>query len=282
MAERRMFAKSIVFSDDFLDLPLSARCLYFTLGMVADDDGFIDNARAVMRQCGCAKNDLDVLIAKQYVLTFGDGVIVIKHWRLHNYLRSDRYHMTKYTEHKAELVSGERGYERLPVGIPTVDGTDTEDRLGKDSIGLGKDSVSYLEEITTTSTSEEENAEQVVGSEEKNPCPFQKIMELYHLHCPSYPKLRAISGNRRKAVSARWREYPDLQTFRDLFIKAEASSFLKGNNDRNWTADFDWLMKPSNMPKVLEGKYDNKVSAQQPKSGSVLDMLKQMHEEADQ
>lgn len=279
MAERRMFAKAIVFSDDFLDMPLSARCLYFTLGMVADDDGFVDNARAVMRQCGCSKNDLDLLIAKQYVLVFEDGIIVIKHWRLHNYLRSDRYRATKYTNHKAELINGEHGYERLPTGIPTVASMDTEDRLGKDRDRLVKDS-DYLKGITTTSTSEDENAEQVGGSEANAPCPYQKIMELYHLHCPSYPKLRAISGNRKKAVSARWREYPNLQVFRELFMKAEASPFMKGNNDRNWTADFDWMMKASNMAKILEGKYDTKGETQKPQSGSVFDALRQMHEEA--
>lgn len=281
MAKKRMFAKDIVFSDDFLDMPISARCLYFSLGMVADDDGFVDNVRSVMRQCGAVQNDLDVLLAKQYVLAFEDGIIVIRHWRLHNYLRSDRYQPTKYAEHKAELVSGENGYERCTNGTPMVHQRLPQIKNKKEISSSLSDSSNYLEEITTMSTSEEESAEQVVGSEEKAPCPFQKIMELYHFHCPSYPKLRAISGNRRKAVSARWREYPDLQTFRDLFIKAEVSSFLKGNNDRNWTADFDWLMKPSNMPKVLEGKYDNKASTQQSKAGSVLDVLKQMHEEAE-
>lgn len=277
MAERRMFAKPIVFSDDFLDMSLSARCLYFTLGMVADDDGFVDNARAIMRQVGCSKNDLDLLIAKQYVLVFEDGVIVIKHWRLHNYLRSDRYHATKYSDHKAELINGEHGYERLPSGIPMVAGMDTEDRIGKDSIELGKDS-NYLEGTTTMSTSEDRNAEQVGGSE-ANPCPFVKITELYQCHCPSYPKLRGLSGNRRKAVAARWREYPNLDTFRELFRKAEESKFLKGFNDRNWRADFDWLMKPSNMQKVLEGKYDDN-KAPKPQSGA-LDTLRKMYQEAD-
>ena len=227
-----------------------------------------------MRQCGASQNDLDILLAKQFVLAFERGVIVIKHWYIHNYIRADRYRETKYKDFKLQLENSEKGYERLPSGIPVVDKMDTEDRLGKDR--LGKDS-NCLEGIVTMSTSESENAEQVGGSEANPPCPFSKIGELYHTHCPSYPRLRAISGNRRKAVAARWREYPNLQTFRELFIKAEASKFLKGFNNRNWRADFDWFMKPSNMQKVLEGKYDDN-KAPKPQSGA-LDTLRKMYQE---
>ena len=84
MAEKRMFAKSIVLSDAFLDMPLSARCLYFTLGMLADDMGFIGSPKAIMRQCGASIDDMNVLISKRYVLSFDSGVIVIKHWRINN------------------------------------------------------------------------------------------------------------------------------------------------------------------------------------------------------
>lgn len=86
--------------------------------------------------------------------------------------------------------------------------------------------------------------------------PFQQIVDMYHEICTSYPTLRKISANRKKAIAARWKEYgQDLNTFRELFEKAEASPFLKGRNDRNWTADFNWLMNSGNMAKVLEGKY---------------------------
>ena len=147
MAERRMFAKSIVLSDAFLDMPLSARCLYFTLGMLADDDGFVGNPKSIMRQCGASQDDMLVLLQKRYILGFDSGVIVIKHWRMNNYLRSDRYHTTTYLEEKENLVIDKRGAytERDKIkaiddaGIPTdnqvVDGRYTEVRLGKDSIG---------------------------------------------------------------------------------------------------------------------------------------------------
>ena len=79
MAERRMFAKTIVLSDAFLDMPLSARCLYFTLGMLADDDGFVNSPKSIMRQAGASTDDLNLLMAKRFILAFDSGVIVIKH-----------------------------------------------------------------------------------------------------------------------------------------------------------------------------------------------------------
>ena len=127
MAEKRMFAKTIVLSDAFLDMPMSARCLYFTFGMLADDDGFVSSPKAIMRQCGASKDDLNILLAKRYVLSFESGVIVIKHWRINNYLRTDRYIETTYLEEKSMLTLDAKGaYVEaeqdfgIPPGIPTV------------------------------------------------------------------------------------------------------------------------------------------------------------------
>ena len=100
---------------------------------------------------------------------------------------------------------------------------------------------------------------------QQDPVPFSKIVELYHSICISYPKLRAVEGNREKQIAARWKKYKSLDAFRELFEKAEASDFLKGENDRAWTADFDWLIRPTNMSKVLEGKYDGSTK---PKAGT--------------
>lgn len=153
MAERRMFAKTIVLSDAFLDLPMSARCLYFTLGMLADDDGFVNAPRAIMRQCGASDDDMKNLIAKKFVLVFESGVIVIKHWRINNYLRNDRYAETKYTEEKAQLSVDEKGgYHRgndsgipggipnngIPnIGIPSI-GKDSIDKVSLGQVSIGK------------------------------------------------------------------------------------------------------------------------------------------------
>lgn len=92
---------------------------------------------------------------------------------------------------------------------------------------------------------------------QQQPVPFTQIVELYHAICTSYPKLRAIEGNRKKQLAARWKKYGGIEAFRELFERAEASAFLKGDNDSAWAADFDWLIRPTNMSKVLEGKYDN-------------------------
>lgn len=107
MAERRMFAKTIVTSDEFLDMSATARCLYFTLAMFADDDGFVNNPKSIMRQTGSSNDDMDELISKKYILRFNDGIIVIKHWRIHNYLRNDRYVETKYVDLKKTLYLDE-------------------------------------------------------------------------------------------------------------------------------------------------------------------------------
>lgn len=127
-----MFAKTIVLSDAFLDMPLTARCLYFTLGMFADDDGFVNAPRGIMRQCGASEDDMRMLLAKKFVLSFETGVIVIKHWRINNYLRADRYIPTKYTEELSRLGVDENGAYTSGIpsnGIPSI---------GKVSIGKNR------------------------------------------------------------------------------------------------------------------------------------------------
>ena len=137
MAERRMFAKTIVDSDAFLDMPLSAQALYFHLSMRADDDGFVNNPKKIQRMIGASDDDYKILIAKSFVLLFESGVIVIKHWRINNYIRGDRYKETVYTEEKEYLTVKENGSYTL--GIPDdnqlVYQMDTQYRLGKDRLG---------------------------------------------------------------------------------------------------------------------------------------------------
>lgn len=116
MAERRMFAKTIVTSDAFLDMPLSARCLYFTLGMFADDDGFVNNPKSIMRQVGASLDDLNVLLLKKFIISFETGVIVIKHWRINNYLQKDRKKSTLYTDEMKLLKIDDEGAYTLGEG----------------------------------------------------------------------------------------------------------------------------------------------------------------------
>ena len=129
-----MFAKTIVLSDAFLDMPLSARCLYFTLGMLADDDGFVNSPKSIMRQAGASTDDLNLLMAKRFILAFDSGIIVIKHWRIHNYIQKDRYKESKYMEEKATLMIDQNGaYTECIQDVSTLD---TQVRLGKDSVRL--------------------------------------------------------------------------------------------------------------------------------------------------
>ena len=150
MAERRMFAKTIIDSDMFLDMPLSTQALYFHLSMRADDDGFINNPRKIQRMIGASDDDLKVLVMKRFILPFDSGVVVIKHWKIHNYIRNDRYKETVYQDEKSQLLLKENGAytELATIGIPdgNQDGyqMETQVRLGKDS--LGKCSVGEVKE----------------------------------------------------------------------------------------------------------------------------------------
>lgn len=141
MAEKRMFSKQIIDSDAFLEMPLSTQALYFHLSMRADDDGFLNNAKKVMKIIGANQNDYDLLVAKSFIIQFSDGICVIKHWRINNYLRKDRYTETIYQEEKAMLTMQPNGRYSLkdsiremddfPVAIPLVDRSDTQNRIEK-------------------------------------------------------------------------------------------------------------------------------------------------------
>ena len=150
MAERRMFAKTIIDSDMFIDMPMSARLLYYDLAMRADDDGFVNSPKKIMRFVGASMDDMNVLIAKQFIIPFESGVVVIKHWKIHNYIQKDRYKATSYQAEKERLTLKNGTYytDDLPdvsnlytECIQDVYSLDTQDRLGKDRLGkdrLGK------------------------------------------------------------------------------------------------------------------------------------------------
>ena len=251
MAERRMFSSKIVCSDAFIEMPFSAQALYTQLVMEADDDGFLNRAKRIMGSIGATIDDLNLLIQKRYILDFPNGVVVIKHWRMNNQIRKDRYTPTQYQEEFNSLVIKPDGAytEKAVDGLATTwqpDGNQvaTQDRLGKVSIDKVR-----------------EEGEEIVKDDSTDPpkknTDFQSVVALYHEICISFPKVRSLSEARKKAIKARLNTY-SLEDFRTAFEKAEASSFLKGSNDRNWTATFDWLIKDANMAKVLDGNYDDK------------------------
>ena len=165
MAERRMFAKTIIDSDAFLDMPVTARLLYYDLGMRADDDGFINSPKKIMRITGASSDDMNILIMRKFIIPFDSGVVVIKHWRIHNYIRKDTYVETKYKDEKEQLTLDENNayttkkMQLLQLRDEYVDEPSTQVRLGKDSIGkdsIGKDSIKKnIGDATAPHTQEE-------------------------------------------------------------------------------------------------------------------------------
>lgn len=162
MAERRMFTKKITESDAFLDMPMSTQCLYFHLNMAADDDGFVNNPKKIVRSINASEDDFKLLIAKAFIIVFESGVIVIKHWKMHNYIQSDRYKPTDYVEEKALLgIKADKAYtldsqkavygfdteciQNVSVGKDRID----KDRIGKDknNSGVKKFTPPSLEEV---------------------------------------------------------------------------------------------------------------------------------------
>ena len=175
MAERRMMAKSIINTDVFLDMPMSSQNLYFHMLLRADDDGFISNPKSILRTIGASEDDLKLLLAKQYIFGFESGVVVIKDWKVHNYIRSDRYKPSQLLEknfvcisetgsyelNNTEISSGiptgrQLVYQRYPTGIPT--GRQLvypgKDRLGKDRLGKDKDKNCRLSDESSAVVSE--------------------------------------------------------------------------------------------------------------------------------
>lgn len=153
MAERRMLSKRVTDTDEFLDMPLSAQALYMHINMHADDDGFVSNVKTIIRMVGAREDDLKILIAKQFIFSFDSGVVVVRNWFIHNYIRKDRYHETLYSDEKQQLSIDETGnYSR---GTPVVDQRLTEVRLGK--VRLGKDRVDVVVDEETANDSDDKS-----------------------------------------------------------------------------------------------------------------------------
>ena len=257
MAERRMFAKQIIDSDAFLDMPLSAQALYFHLAMRADDDGFINNPRKIQRMIGASEDDCKLLLMKRFLIAFESGIVVVKHWKIHNYIRGDRKKKTTYTKEMAQLIEKENGsytlISELPANVGQMSGKCQADdsqmpgncphRLGEDRIG--KDSLGELR----------------VGEDKSpaTPAPAldpQIVIDLYNSICTSLPAVRTPTPERRMNASTAIRTF-SLEDIETCFKKAEASSFLKGQKKGGFKASFDWLIKVENMAKVIEGNYDD-------------------------
>lgn len=156
MAERRMMSKSIIKSDTFLDMPATTQNLYFHMLLDADDDGFINAPKSIMRMIGAKDDDMKVLAAKQFVIPFESGVVVIKDWKIHNYIQNDRYKPSTLAERDLLNIQKDKTYT-LKNDVSSMDTKCIQpvsigkDRLGKDRIGkdrIGKDSIDTLCHVT--------------------------------------------------------------------------------------------------------------------------------------
>lgn len=143
-----MFSPKITESDAFMEMPPSSQNLYFHLNMSADDDGFVGSPKRVMRMIGAKDDDLKILIAKRFVIVFKTGVCVIKHWRIHNYIRSDRKQDTLYVEELQQLaLKDNQSYTECHTKCQTSGSTcDTLDKIRLDKIRLDKKENSDIEE----------------------------------------------------------------------------------------------------------------------------------------
>lgn len=236
MAEKRMFTQKIIDSDAFLEMPTSAQALYFHLNMRADDDGFVNNPKKITRCVGAAEDDLKLLIVKRFIIAFDSGVIVIKHWRMHNTLKMDRYHPTDYQEEFQMLQLKDKGkvYTERNQNGTTLE---PENRLDKNRLDKIR-----LEESSTISN------EMVCATD------VARVIEAWNsLNLTRIVKITPDS-QRAQWLNKRLRDY-GLDNILLAIENVRNSSFLMGNNRKGWQATFDWFIKPNNFPKVLDGNY---------------------------
>lgn len=205
MAQRRMFSRKITESDQFLDMPMSAQVLYFHINMQADDDGFVGNAKTIKRMIGASDDDLKLLIAKQFLIPFETGIVVIRDWKIHNYIQKDRYSETFYQHEKAQLETlGNKQYQRMDTEcIQNVSGLDTQVRLGKDRLGKERDIQS--------------------SSDELDDIPYKEIID--YLNEKTNSQFRNSTKKTKTLIKARYAEGFNLDDFKKV-IDTKATEWL--------------------------------------------------------
>ena len=277
MAQKRMFDKIITNDDNFLEMPNSTQALYFHLSMNADDDGFVNNWKSIMKITGTKEDDLKILISKSYLIPFDSGIIVIKHWRINNYLRGDRYRPTQFQKEFNMLENHENKAYQLKsdwstTGIPMVN--PDKIRIDKNRIDKNREEENSIDNKKMSLTSEEMSLEtDKISSNDSlaiaSPTPtenkkevFNNFLNIYNEECTNLPKCLKITEKRKVAINKCLKEKIDEEIFKQICIKANQSNFLIGENDRNWKADFDFVTRTDKAMQILEGKYESKSKKQ--------------------
>lgn len=257
MATRRMFTKSVTDDDHFMEMSSSAQALYLHLSMAADDDGFCNQVSASMFKAHASVSDLETLLKCRYIYQFENGVIVIKHWRMANALRKDRYTQTRFKEELSLLtleangaytvddnVAEKSGYNVVPKWLPdgchVVADCLPQVRVEEDSVGKDR-----LEEDISTGSKEPvcrtSDVRRIVAA--WNATGLTQVMKV------------TAETKRGRALKARIREN-GVDGVLKAIENVKNSPFLKGKNKRGFVASFDWLItSPDNFQKTLEGNY---------------------------
>ncbi|MCX0404572.1 hypothetical protein [Clostridium perfringens] len=257
MAERRMFSKTIIDSDIFLDMPLSTQALYFHLSMRADDDGFVNNPRKIQRMVGCGDDDIKLLIAKQFIIPFESGICVIKHWRIHNYIRNDRYKPTMYQEEKGQLLLEENNMYELSNSVPLIDTDSSKNNVGIPN-GYQMDTNGIPSDIQNGNPGEvrlgKDSIDNNISKDILCSTTVQRLIEKWNsLGLSTTLKTITPGTNRYKMLKARIKQYSEEVVF-NAINEIPKSDFLMGKV-KDFEITFDWFIKPNNFPKVLEGNY---------------------------
>ena len=297
MAEKRMFTKQVTDTDAFQEMPLSTQALYFHLNMHADDDGFVKNPKKITRMIGAAEDDLRLLVAKRFVIAFdASGILVIKHWRMHNTLRADRYHPTEYVEELRMLgLKSNKSYtddlsnpdivcmlgrqeqrqippeievsEEAPVNQVETSGKPSGNHMattwqpsGTADIGIDKNRIGIEEISIDKGISTTKSQEEVKTLSNERVCrtkDVRRIMDAWN--ATGLKKVLAISPDtdRGKMTRKRVVDY-GVDAVLEAINKIGNSKFCSGDNQKGWTATYDWFIRPSNFQKCLEGNYDDR------------------------
>ncbi len=277
MAERRMFAKSVVDSDSFMSLPFSAQAVYVHLAMRADDDGFIAIAKSILRMEGGGNKELTLLAEQGFIRIFDSGVVGVVHWKVNNYIQKDRYKPSIYRKEKALMYPDEdKNEDKISDEDFSVSDLDTQVRLGKDRLdkgSIGKDSLDKdsLGKVSTDKgkpaqansvqikqedlCSGKKNSTNRADNNSVSDGECSKIIDLYNSICTSLTRVSTLTPGRKFYISLLLHKY-GIEQIEEVFRKAQSCDFLKGQGERGWKASFDWLMFEGNFLKVLEGSYD--------------------------
>ena len=267
MAEKRMFNKTLMFSDQFTQLPKSAQLLYFYLNLQADDDGICGNARAVCRVCGCSKTHMQMLVDGGWVLQFEEGEVAIAHWLIHNQIRKNRYKPSIHTRVTERLQKAEDGvYVLVEPGCHLADQWSTQERIDKES----KEKNSIDKDRQEEDSKEAAPAEPAESSSKPPPAAddydidkdlnldidYDRILYYYQLLCKDLVPCEKLTPKLRQMIADRFREgYTQLRLL-SVFQSAMMSDFLAGKTDaRGWRANMEWLLDPMHIRDVENGKY---------------------------